>query len=386
MLKFNFLIIAICSVLFINAQNVGIGTTTPTAKLEVNHTTTANRPGLLLRDSSVNLAGSIQMQNIGTGRNFQINASQFGTGRDKGYLDVHSDSVRFITTFRSNGNVGFGIATPEERVDVDGNVNISNGTIKVNGMAGQPGQMLMTNNNGYLQWMDKNEYKNFIEFTDIGVGTWIVPAGITKILVECWGAGGGGNAYAGGGGGGYVQVVLSVVPASVLSFVIGGGGAGASSGNATTGGDTYVTMPLLPVNVIARGGRGATSFLSGTTIYAGGGIGGGYLNPSTPPLSNITGQVGQKGKGNRVEYYQGPSGNLIKTEFGGNGGDGANSVNTGGLGLTTIANITTNTIIRYEGAVNALAISGGGGAGNDGGTAGIFLGGNGGGGKIIIHY
>jgi hypothetical protein len=368
------------------AQNVGISTNNPQAKLEINHTTTGNRPGLLLRDSSAFQAGSIKMQNISSGRNFQLDASQFGTGKGLGYLDINADSTPFIATFRSNGNVGIGQYDPIEKLDVNGNVNIATGTIKANGVAGQPGQMLMTNNSGQLQWANFNEYKNFIEFTATGTGTWTVPAGITKVLVECWGAGGGGNTYAGGGGGGYVQVVFQVTPAGVVSFMIGIGGAGTDLPTATNGGDTYVTIPSSGSNVIARGGGGAYRTLSGSTIIANGGLGGGYLNPFLPPLIDITGQKGQNGKGNKVEYYQGPSGNLIKTEFGGDGGDGANSVNTGGGGLSTIANLTTNTIIRYSGAANGTAPGGGGCGGYEGGSAGTFLGSNGGSGKIIIHY
>jgi hypothetical protein len=59
-------------------------------------------------------------------------------------------------------------------------------------------------------------------FTTAGTKTWICPAGITSIQVECWGAGGGGagasassNLYAGGGGAGgnYAKnALITVVP------------------------------------------------------------------------------------------------------------------------------------------------------------------------------
>ena len=46
-----------------------------------------------------------------------------------------------------------------------------------------------------------------VTITDPGITTWTVPAGVTSVTVECWGAGGSGgssqkNAAAGGGGDG----------------------------------------------------------------------------------------------------------------------------------------------------------------------------------------
>jgi hypothetical protein len=55
---------------------------------------------------------------------------------------------------------------------------------------------------------------------------WVVPQGVTKIQVECWGAGGSGgyNQSGGvGGGGAYVKSYLSVVPGNVHQIEVGSG-------------------------------------------------------------------------------------------------------------------------------------------------------------------
>jgi collagen triple helix repeat protein/glycine rich protein len=82
------------------------------------------------------------------------------------------------------------------------------------------------------------------EFTS--TGTLLIPAGVTRVLVELWGPGGGGGGSgagfctvvfgqllcfvgptgAGGGGGAYVRAVVAVTPGATYDIVIGSGGAG----------------------------------------------------------------------------------------------------------------------------------------------------------------
>ncbi len=60
-------------------------------------------------------------------------------------------------------------------------------------------------------------------------GTFTVPAGVTTVSVQCWGAGGGGsnvsnNIVGGGGGGGaYAGSTVTVVPGNSYNVVIGKG-------------------------------------------------------------------------------------------------------------------------------------------------------------------
>src|SRR5690554_1243072 len=87
-------------------------------------------------------------------------------------------------------------------------------------------------------------------------GTWTVPAGVTEITVEAWGAGGGGgnrttDGYAGGGGGGaYSRSSVLVAPGQTYSISIGGGGA-----SGTPGGNTIFGSSI----VVAAGGKSGSN-------------------------------------------------------------------------------------------------------------------------------
>lgn len=98
--------------------------------------------------------------------------------------------------------------------------------------------------------------------------TWTVPAGVTCLTFELWGAGGAGSpvccctCYGGmpGDGGAYSMKTLSVTPGTVYTYVVGCGGCGSSSwyqSNACgcRGSDTYITGTGLS-NFCAMGGAG----------------------------------------------------------------------------------------------------------------------------------
>src|SRR5665647_2241495 len=63
----------------------------------------------------------------------------------------------------------------------------------------------------------------------INAATCTVPAGVTSIFIEAWGAGGGGDkgpAVGGGGGGGsYCAGTFAVAPLATLTVTTGAGGA-----------------------------------------------------------------------------------------------------------------------------------------------------------------
>jgi hypothetical protein len=138
-------------------------------------------------------------------------------------------------------NVGVGTTTPTERLDVNGNINVA-GNIKIGGTAGQSGQVLMTNGSGATTWGDPCSYQNKATFTASGSGSWTAPAGVTKVLVELWGAGGGGNVHGGGGSGAYIQARVDVTPGTTYNFSMGVGGGGATTATANTGITTSITF------------------------------------------------------------------------------------------------------------------------------------------------
>lgn len=193
-------------------------------------------------------------------------------------------------------------------------------------------------------------------FATPGLYTWNWPAGETKALVRCWGAGGGSGSSAsgegGGAGGSYSQKILTKGAESQFSVSVpvsrsAGGGAG---------GDAVVWIAGTPnVNVAtASGGLGGS-----------GRIGGG--GPSGSSLGDIV-------------FSGGAGGTSSGAGAGGGGGGAAGSpVGTGAAGGDN-----TGAVGGIAGAIPSRAgvsASGSGGAGADSGaSAAAALGAGGGGG------
>jgi len=161
------------------SQNIGIGTTTPTGKLQLNHRSNGLSPSLMIFDSSTSSAGRIKFMNAGGNRFWQVSTIVNNTIPSGHYMDIVTDSL-WIMTMRGNGNVGIGnslpaykldvsgdgyfqgilrvndrlglgVTNPTEKLDINGNINL-NGVIKVNGSAGTVGQVFTSNGTGDPQW------------------------------------------------------------------------------------------------------------------------------------------------------------------------------------------------------------------------------------------
>ena len=282
-------------------------------------------------------------------------------------------------------NVGIGNPSPTEKLDVTGNINVT-GTIKANGVAGSQNQVLTTNSMGDLAWADACEYKNFESISSVFATTWVPPVGVTKILVEVWGAGGGGNIFAGGGGGGYVKALFDITPTSIISLAIGDGGAG---GNTTTNGingtSTSFSVTNLNTQTITASPGGGALYL--TANNGQGGFGGTYSVTSNQ--KKYIGLEGSSGQSIDRSYYQYSATTFYEKGIAGRGGNSGNS-ETGGLGQTYLLNTTAGTLILRNGNPSAGKIPGGGGASGFQYTTGIgttnIAGGAGGDGLIIIRY
>ncbi|MFM9908433.1 MAG: hypothetical protein ACKVOW_03755 [Chitinophagaceae bacterium] len=145
---------------FIEAQNIGIGTTTPSARLQINHRSFTTI-GLQLLDSFPSRAGSIRFSTINNPVGMTISSfyeSPFNKGH---YLDINSDTA-FIATFRGNGNVGLGVESPLYRLDINGDIN-TNGLLRLSGNAGTTGQVLTSNGAADPTWTDAS-FGNNVRF------------------------------------------------------------------------------------------------------------------------------------------------------------------------------------------------------------------------------
>ncbi|TPG36268.1 T9SS sorting signal type C domain-containing protein [Flavobacterium pectinovorum] len=192
--------------------------------------------------------------------------------------------------------------------------------------------------------------------------TYIIPAGVTNIQVECWGAGGGGggssnNPSAGGGGAGgsYVKnLSFTVTPNSTYTINVGTGGTVSTTGTGGTGGSSWFGSTT---TILAVGGRGGV-------------VGNSTTNNGTGGTAVAAGNVG--GTATNTYGAAGGSANLTGTNrIAGNGSAGAN----GGA-------MTAGTTTNGNGAAGTAPGGGGAGGRNTNGTS--SSGGVGGMGRVTI--
>jgi hypothetical protein len=287
----------------VTAQNVGIGETAPTAmKLQVkaadsavaliqNATTSGSnvKTGLFFKTGN-NYSGSIGT--IGSGATFRMGLFTYGGATPTSLIERISIS--------DGGNVGIGKTIPLEKLDVNGDLKadtILPTAIRMTPNAGD-GKVLTSDALGNGTWQSlgsKAGYK-YCKQINGGAGSFTIPAGVTEIMVELWGAGSGGilnttstsfvlqGQYFGGSSGGYASTVQTVVPGYNLSYNIGSGSSShAYNVNGTDGGSS--TVIFASGNLIALGGKGhvVTSFES-SGVQSG--------SSSLPNYTNVYGNSG----------------------------------------------------------------------------------------------
>jgi hypothetical protein len=210
--------------------------------------------------------------------------------------------------------------------------------------------------------------------------TFVVPAGVTQVTIEAFGAQGGAGSNGtsmdpgAGGNGGAVTATIAVAPGDTLSVLVGGrGGDGTDLGGGTSGwngggpGGTGPGYVAFGVNLGGGGGGGASDVRHGggdeahRVIVAGGGGGGG-----------TGGLGGADGGGNG-----GLGGGLVGVA----GAEGGGPPGLGGAGGTqTAGGAGGASSSGADGGDGDLATGGDGGedVGGGGGGAGYFGGGGGG--------
>lgn len=258
-----------------------------------------------------------------------------------------------------------------------------------------PLQLVMDANKTITANFALDDNKTRVSYETPVTGTWTVPAGVTSVTVEAWGAGGaGGSAYSGtasitnnlraggGAGGSFASATTSVTPGQVINYTIGSGGVGAAAGF------THQTLGQ-------SGGSSSASVDNSTFVLALGGIGGqnvSMLDGSSHGTGGVAPRLGNTGI---VAFYGGNGGTAVAGGSGGGGGsagtegDGGDGAKlTGGLpGLGAggaAGGAGTNTTGQ---APTAGSNPGGGGGGATVRNSNSHkTGANGGNGKIIFAY
>jgi hypothetical protein len=290
-------------------------------------------------------------------------------------------------------NVGVGNTSPNEKLDVTGNINVT-GTIKANGVDGTPNQVLMKNSIGNFSWGDVGGFKNVATFTDTATANivWNIPANTIKIWVELWG-GGGAGLDAGGGGGGYMSLLFNVVPAQTLLLTVGKGGRDAVTISSPTlkfnQSGTGSRIDIAGTAFIANAGNGAATANGFSFPQYLPGTGGGYFTfvpATTSPRGSFYTEGGQYGGEYKQSYEAVGTNQYFLHKLYGFGGAGAKTAN-----YTTQAAVETFSVIISPASTTQTGHSvarsgifpGGGGAGGSGFVNDARAGANG---LILIHY
>lgn len=136
--------------------NLGIGTTSPVVRLDV---TSSQDFQLAKFDGGDQMYMSIHENGnyLGYWGSFtgEPNDIDFGTGSgSNAKLHFTTKAIPRLTIDKT-GNVGVGTVAPQEKLDVNGNINLS-GSLKINGSAGTAGQVLTSTGSGAPEWRSMN--------------------------------------------------------------------------------------------------------------------------------------------------------------------------------------------------------------------------------------
>ena len=169
------------------------------------------------------------------------------------------------------------------------------------------GLVLSQNGVDYDGFKYKEGFQNFS-----GPTTWTVPANVTSIMVEVWGAGGGGGSagcspcssypaggFGGGGGaGGYGRELLAVTPGTSFTITVGAGGLGISVYTCGQSGGAGSTTSFGSL-VSATGGQGggAGQFRPSSNCSGGAATGAAGLGGTSSASINLTGAAGANSLG-----------------------------------------------------------------------------------------
>lgn len=194
----------------------------------------------------------------------------------------------------------------------NGGVVYTDGSKLMNTGVGTSGQFLQSNGTAAPAFANLGSLSGMKVLTTASASPYVVPAGVSVIVVELVGGGGGGGGATatgfnssgvggGGGGGAYTRKRIATSAGASFTFVVGTGGAGGvGTAAAVSGGQTQFNA----TSITANGGGAGTGMASGTGILTTA-VGAGGAAGATGDL-NIQGSDG--GKGYRMSGTLGISG------------------------------------------------------------------------------
>ena len=100
------------------------------------------------------------------------------------------------------------------------------------------GTKTFSSNASTTNFIINNNQTVYTTYTTAGSDTFVVPSGITSVVVKAWGAGGGGGSRTvggAGGGGGFGQATISVTPGETLDVLVGAPGIFGDGGSGSPG-------------------------------------------------------------------------------------------------------------------------------------------------------
>jgi carbonic anhydrase/acetyltransferase-like protein (isoleucine patch superfamily) len=162
--------------LFNNGSNIGIGTTSPSSKLQVvGSGPSGDRNNMLRIESNNNASLTLKNTNANAGGGeYQLFASSspsnsaLGAGSLAIYYDHPSNSA-YRFSINTAGNVGIGTGMPTEKLDVAGNVKASgtltSGTVTYPNTHGTANQVLSTTGSGTLAWTTPSSGGSGVPYT-----------------------------------------------------------------------------------------------------------------------------------------------------------------------------------------------------------------------------
>lgn len=203
MKRINLFLVVLAVSQLLMAQNVGIGTSTPDYKLQVI--------GIINGTSNAYFNGSVGIGTVSPGYKLQVNNGQialynttdlktwyFGYSSTSNYFYLSEGGTNRLVVL-NGGNVGIGTSSPDEKLDVNGNLRVAASANIESNLTVNGGKGIMRNTQGSAQL---KYYTREVEFS----------------------AGLGGFALSGEGNFGFSSAGFTTTPAVMVGDIVSTGG------------------------------------------------------------------------------------------------------------------------------------------------------------------